>query len=84
MKKRLPLAILVMAVLISLDQFVKYLIDSSFSVGESQPLIDNVFQLTYVQNRGAAWGSFSGKVVISPHNYNSDPYRIYICIYTAC
>ena len=55
MKKRLPLAILVMAVLISLDQFVKYLIDSSFSVGESQPLIDNVFQLTYVQNRGAAW-----------------------------
>ena len=34
MKKRLPLAILVMAVLISLDQFVKYLIDSSFSVGE--------------------------------------------------
>ena len=32
MKKRLPLAILVMAVLISLDQFVKYLIDSSFSV----------------------------------------------------
>ena len=63
MKKRLPLAILVMAVLISLDQFVKYLIDSSFSVGESQPLIDNVFQLTYVQNRGAAWGSFSGKVV---------------------
>lgn len=63
MKKRLPLAILVMAVLISLDQFVKYLIDSSFSVGESQPLIDNVFQLTYVQNRGAAWGSFSGEVV---------------------
>lgn len=63
MKKRIPLAILVMAVLIALDQFVKYLIDSSFSVGESHPLIDKVFQLTYVRNSGAAWGSFSGKIV---------------------
>ena len=39
------------------------MIDTSFSVGESHPLIDKVFQLTYVQNRGAAWGSFSGKII---------------------
>ena len=26
-------------------------------------IIDGVFQLNYVQNRGAAWGSFSGKIV---------------------
>lgn len=63
MKKRIPLAILVVFILISVDQFVKYLIDTSFSVGESHPLIDKVFQLTYVQNRGAAWGSFSGKII---------------------
>lgn len=63
MKKRIPLAILIVSILISVDQFVKYLIDTSFSVGESHPLIDKVFQLTYVQNRGAAWGSFSGKII---------------------
>lgn len=63
MKKRIPLAILIVFILISVDQFVKYLIDTSFSVGESHPLIDKVFQLTYVQNRGAAWGSFSGKII---------------------
>lgn len=63
MKKRIPLAILIVFILISVDQFVKYLIDNSFSVGESHPLIDKVFQLTYVQNRGAAWGSFSGKII---------------------
>lgn len=63
MKKRIPLAIFVIALLIGIDQAVKFLIDSTFRVGESHPLIKNVFHLTYVQNRGAAWGSFSGKIV---------------------
>ena len=63
MKKRISLAVLVAALLIALDQLVKYKIDSAFMVGERHPLIKGVFQLTYVQNRGAAWGSFSGKIV---------------------
>ena len=63
MKKRISLAVLVAALLIAFDQLVKYKINSAFMVGESHPLIKGVFQLTYVQNRGAAWGSFSGKIV---------------------
>lgn len=62
MKKRILFAILASAILICLDQFVKYIINSTFKVGESLPLIDKVFQLTYIQNQGAAWGSFSGKI----------------------
>ena len=46
MKKRIFFAILASAILICLDQFVKYIINSTFKVGESLPLIDKVFQLT--------------------------------------
>lgn len=61
MKKRISLAFIVVALLVLLDQLVKYVIDTRFVVGESHPVIDSVFSITYVQNRGAAWGSLSGK-----------------------
>ncbi len=44
-----------------LDQLSKYLIRNQLSPGESIPIIKNYFQLTYVQNRGAAFGIFPGK-----------------------
>lgn len=43
------------------DQFVKYIVDTKMTVGKSISLIDGVFAFTYVQNKGAAWGSFYGK-----------------------
>ncbi len=63
MKKRILLGIIAVILLTAFDQIVKYAISSSFVVGETKKIIDGVFQLNYVQNRGAAWGSFSGKIV---------------------
>lgn len=60
MKRRISFAV-TLILLTALDQIVKYIVDSSFAVGESRALIDGVFRLTYVQNDGAAWGSLSGK-----------------------
>ncbi|OCL27913.1 signal peptidase II [Orenia metallireducens] len=39
-----------------LDQVTKYLVLDNFNLGESIPIIQNIFHLTYVQNRGAAFG----------------------------
>ena len=39
-----------------LDQVTKYLIHHKFRLGESIPMIQNFFHLTYVRNTGAAFG----------------------------
>jgi len=44
-----------------LDQATKYLVDNYFVLGQSLPIIKNIFHLTYVQNRGAAFGILQGK-----------------------
>lgn len=44
--------------LVAADQFIKFAVRSRMSVGETLPLIDGFFHLTYVQNRGAAFGMF--------------------------
>lgn len=63
MKKRMILAAISIVILTMLDQLVKYLIDTTYKVGEGFHIIEGVFRITYVQNKGAAWGSFSGKLV---------------------
>lgn len=42
------------------DQLVKYVVRSHMYVGESIPVIQNVFHLTYVRNTGAAFNLFEG------------------------
>jgi len=46
--------------LIGIDLITKTLAANKL-VGESIVLIPNVFELTYVENRGAAWGIFEGR-----------------------
>lgn len=46
-----------------LDQFSKALVLKNISLFESIPIIPGFFQLTYVQNKGAAWG------ILSRHTY---------------
>jgi signal peptidase II len=46
---------IVMAVL-ALDQWSKIYIDFHYQVGETRPLIENIFHFTYVRNFGAAFG----------------------------
>ena len=42
------------------DQLTKGLVDRSFELHESRPLVDGLLSLTYVRNRGAAFGLMSG------------------------
>jgi signal peptidase II len=46
-----------------IDQFTKYLatkhLATGFVYGESLPIIDGFFHLTYVENAGIAWGLFA-------------------------
>ncbi len=45
-----------------LDQLTKYWVVQTFSLGQTLPILPNIFHLTYVTNTGAAFSLFSGKV----------------------
>lgn len=49
----LPLAVVI------LDQFSKYIVVENMALGESSPIIEEVFHLTYILNPGAAFGMFA-------------------------
>lgn len=44
-----------------IDQLIKIFISGNYEVGESTDLIPGVFRLTYVQNKGAAFGMLADK-----------------------
>ena len=44
-----------------LDQASKYYVMNHFALGESIPVIHNVFHLTYIINRGAAFGMLTNQ-----------------------
>ena len=48
--------------LIVIDQASKIFVDKYMIFGDSLPIIENFFHITYVQNRGIAFGIFQGKV----------------------
>ncbi|MCR5134335.1 MAG: signal peptidase II [Clostridiales bacterium] len=55
----LSIAVIVLAV--ALDQFVKHLVASGMTPGESIPVIEGVFHITRYHNTGAAFSSFEGQ-----------------------
>ena len=55
--------LIVVAVIIA-DQTVKYFISSGMEVGQTIPVIENVFHITYVQNRGAAFSMWEQQWLI--------------------
>ena len=48
--------------LVLLDQLTKIQIENNFFVGDTIEIISNFFHVTYVQNRGIAFGVFQGKI----------------------
>lgn len=52
----------VIVMLVLLDQLTKFLVDSIMFLGETMEIIPNFFNITYVQNRGIAFGVFQGKI----------------------
>jgi len=51
-----------MLVVLVLDQATKAYVRATMSVGRSFPVIDGVFSLTHVENEGAAFGLFPGRI----------------------
>ena len=62
-KKSFVIAAAVAAVVLVIDQITKYLVVSHFNLYESIPLIPGVLNLTYIHNRGAAFGIFQNQTL---------------------
>ena len=54
----------IIAILIGLDQVIKHWALNSLKDMETVPVIKNIFNLTYVENRGAAFGLFENNQMI--------------------
>jgi len=50
--------------IVVLDQLTKIIVDQSMPLHQSTPIIDGLFNLTYVRNTGAAFGIFAGSAEI--------------------
>ncbi|MEA3328672.1 MAG: signal peptidase II [Candidatus Omnitrophota bacterium] len=59
------MVIFIISVLVlALDQLTKRLISIYFYLGQSQPIIKNIFHLTLVHNKGVAFGLFCQKAAL--------------------
>ena len=56
MKKKLIVLLPVILGVVLLDQVTKILVLKLMTLGQSIPIIPNALNLTYIQNRGAAFG----------------------------
>ncbi|MGL4868002.1 MAG: signal peptidase II [Cetobacterium sp.] len=54
----------IIVILVFLDQISKYVVNTNLFEGETFPIIGEFFHLTYVKNRGIAFGMFQGKLDI--------------------
>lgn len=50
--------------LLAVDQLTKALIHAKFLEGDTYPIVQDFFHLTYVQNRGVAFGIMQGKLIL--------------------
>jgi len=56
MTKKNRLLLFLLGILILIDQITKVIVDRTFAYGESVEVISGFFNLTYVRNKGAAFG----------------------------
>ena len=56
--------IISVCLLVGLDQFTKYLAETKLKGHSPYVIIKGVFELSYLQNTGAAWGILSGGKII--------------------
>lgn len=57
------IAVAIIAFGIFIDQLTKYLAKTYLEYGNSKTVIKNFFELTYIRNKGAAWGMFEDSYV---------------------
>lgn len=58
------LAVVSAVLLLGADQLTKYLISTRFELRESRVFLKGFIDLTYIHNRGGAWGLLYGKTYI--------------------
>lgn len=56
--KKVIILFIISIVIVVIDQWSKVYVDTHFYLGESYKVIDGLFNLAYVRNSGAAFGSF--------------------------
>ncbi len=56
--------VIILTVIVVLDQISKYLVTSALRLHESVPVINGIFHLTVVHNRGAAFGLLKNQVYL--------------------
>lgn len=54
--------LIIAAIIVIADQTVKYFVASGMNVGDTAFSVLNLFDITYVQNKGAAFSMLSGKM----------------------
>lgn len=52
---------ILLIVIVIFDQLTKLWVINNFYPGQSRPIIEGIFHLTYVQNRGAGFGILQGQ-----------------------
>ncbi|MFI3307512.1 MAG: signal peptidase II [Mycoplasmatota bacterium] len=60
MKKIIPITF----ILIIIDQIIKLIVTSNLKIYESITIIKNFFYITYVENKGAAFGILEGNMIL--------------------
>ncbi|HWQ79757.1 MAG TPA: signal peptidase II [Anaerovoracaceae bacterium] len=61
LRKGSPLYFIIIAIIVALDQFTKYLIRANMELDSSIPVADGIFNITYIHNSGAAFSMFQNK-----------------------
>ena len=64
LKKSGFIVFLVSIFVVLLDQIIKFFIRNSMNIGDSIPVINNIFHITYVTNFGAGFGIMKGKTTL--------------------
>lgn len=54
------LAIITGICILGLDQYTKFFITSNFELAQSYPFLKGFIDITYIHNRGGAWGMLTG------------------------
>ncbi len=63
---RYLLLLITTAIIVPFDQLTKFYIDSRFQLYESVTVLENFFHITYLRNKGAAFGILSDNAVRIP------------------
>jgi len=62
LKRLKTLTFLITTIVLALDRISKFIVDHTMCEGESIPVLQNIFFLSYIKNEGIAFGLFSGHV----------------------